>query len=242
VSTPSPERTRRSGDMPVFEHLEELRWRLIKALAAVAAGWALAFAFHQPILDWLIRPAGSTHFVFTAPAEMFVATLKVSFFAGLYVALPVVIYQLVAFVNPGLMPDERRWIVPITFGAFLLFTLGAAFSYFALLPAGLKFLIGFAPADIAPMLSVGTYLSFAAALLFAAGFVFQLPLVLLALALVGLITSGTLTRLRRVAWVLALALGAILTPSGDIFSQLMLAGALVVLYELSHLLIRAIGQ
>lgn len=228
--------------MSLLEHLEELRWRLIKSLAALAVGFAVCFAFNGPLITWLEYPAHGTKFVFTAPAEYFMASLKVAFFAGLYLALPVILYQVIAFVAPGLQTRERAWVIPITFGSFILFTLGGLFAYFALLPAGLHFLLGFAPGSVEPMLSIGTYLGFAASLLFAAGFIFELPLLLLALAWIGLLSSATLVKFRKGAMVAALAIGALITPSADIFSQLMLAGALVFLYELSVLLIRATGR
>lgn len=228
--------------MSLLEHLEELRWRLVKSLAALAVGFAACFGLNAPIITWLERPAHGVKFVFTAPAEYFMASLKVAFFAGLYMALPVILYQIIAFVAPGLQARERVWIIPVTIGSFVLFTLGGAFAYFALLPAGLHFLLGFAPATIEPMLSIGIYLGFAASLLFAAGFIFELPLLLLALSWIGILSSRTLVKFRKGAMVAALAIGALITPSADIFSQLMLAGALVFLYELSVLLIRATGR
>ncbi|HEY9897835.1 MAG TPA: twin-arginine translocase subunit TatC [Pantanalinema sp.] len=246
MSTPEHDqiamRDRLAGEMTFVEHLEELRWRIVKSLAALAAGFGLAFVYSRLLMAWLSVPAGDTRFIFTSPAEYFMASLKVAFFAGLYLALPVILYQLVAFVAPGLTPTERRWVLPVVAGSFLLFTAGGAFAYYALLPAGLHFLLGFAPSTVAPMLSIGTYLGFAASLLFASGFIFELPLVLLALAWIGVVSSAMLARFRKVAIVLALAIGAVITPSADIFSQLMLALALVLLYELSVWLIRLTGK
>lgn len=230
------------GEMTFVEHLEELRWRIVKSLVALLVGFVACFAFHRELMTWLSRPAGGVEFIFTAPGEYFMAALKVAFYGGLYLALPVILYQSLAFLAPGLTPHERRWVIPITLGSFLLFTAGAAFSYVLLLPAGLHFLLGFSPASIAPMLSIGTYLGFAAALVFAAGLVFELPLVLLALALVGILSSRMLAGFRRVAFVAALAVAALISPSGDIFSQVMLALALILLYELSVWLIRLTGR
>lgn len=234
--------SRPPDEMTFIEHLEELRWRIIKALLALVVGFVVSFVFNRQLLTWLSVPAGHVRFIFTSPAEYFMASLKVALFAGLYLSLPVILYQAIAFLAPGLTPTERRWVVPISLGSFLLFTLGAAFAYYALLPAGLRFLIGFAPASVTPMLAIGTYLGFAASMLFAAGFIFELPLVLLALAMIGVVSSGLLARFRRVAIVAALAIGAIITPSADIFSQVMLAGALILLYESSIWLIRFTGR
>lgn len=240
TQTPPPEHAR--GEMTFVEHLEELRWRIVKSLVALVVGFGVCFGFHRQLMAWLSAPAGDVSFIFTAPGEYFMTSLKVAFYGGLYLALPVILYQTLAFLAPGLTPHERNWVVPISIGSFLLFTAGAAFAYVLLLPAGLHFLLGFAPTAIAPMLSIGTYLGFAAALVFAAGFIFELPLVLLALALVGILSSATLARFRRAAMVAALAVAALISPSGDIFSQLMLAGALVLLYELSVWLIRLTGR
>lgn len=228
--------------MTFVEHLEELRWRIVKSLIALVLACLACFAVHRQLMTWLSMPAGDVSFIFTAPGEYFMASLKVAFYGGLYLALPVILYQVLAFLAPGLTPNERHWVVPIAAGSFALFTAGAAFAYVVLLPAGLHFLLGFAPTAIAPMLSIGTYLGFAAALVFAAGFIFELPLVLLAFALVGILSSALLARFRRVAYVAALAIAAVISPSGDLFSQLLLAGALMLLYELSVWLIRLTGR
>lgn len=240
MKVPQPEGA--PGEMTFVEHLEELRWRIVKSLVALVLGFIACFAVNRQLMTWLSMPAGDVSFIFTAPGEYFMASLQVAFYGGLYLALPVILYQVLAFLAPGLTNTERHWVVPIAAGSFLLFTAGAAFAYFLLLPAGLHFLLGFAPTAIAPMLSIGTYLGFAAALVFAAGFIFELPLVLLALALVGILSSAMLARFRRMAYVATLAIAALISPSGDIFTQLLLAAALVLLYELSVWLIRLTGR
>jgi sec-independent protein translocase protein TatC len=210
----------------------------------VAAGFGIAFAFHRQLITLLLEPAHRAaiahgSLVFTAPAEYFVAALKVSFFAGLFLALPVLLYQVMAFVSPGLTDKERRWAVPMSVAAAVLFGAGAAFSYFALLPVGFKFLVGFAPQDVVqPMLSVGSVLHFSTLFLFATGGVFQLPLVLLLMSLAGFVTSRQLARFRKMAVVGAFLVGALLSPSPDVFSQGLLAGALLGLYEISIVLMK----
>jgi sec-independent protein translocase protein TatC len=242
------------GEMSVFEHLEELRWRIIKSLAAVTVASAGVFVFNNPVIHALERPlhpeynvlGGGTgapvKLIFTSPGEYFMAVIKVALLGGLYLALPVILYQILAFVSPGLLPSERRWAVPIVIGAFVFFTIGVVFSYFLLLPTGLQFLVGFAPSDVQPLLTVGKYLGFAAGLLFATGLAFQLPLFLLGASVAGLVTSYFLARYRRQAFLLAFVLAAIITPSIDIFTQVMLAGALYGLFELSIFLIRLTGK
>lgn len=230
------------NEMTFLEHLEELRWRLLKTVVAVLLGAVLSFVFHQHLVTWLLKPAEGIELIFTAPAEYFMVTLRVAFFSGFYLALPVALYQLIAFVAPGLTPAERRWTLPMLVAAFLLFTAGALFSYLFLLPVGLKFLVGFAPAGINPLLSIGNYLGFAATLVFSAGLCFELPLVLFFLSLMGLVTSAKLTAFRRYFLIVALLVAAVVTPSPDVFTQGMLAIALMGLYELSILLVKAIRR
>ncbi|MNX21715.1 Sec-independent protein translocase protein TatC [compost metagenome] len=230
------------NQMTFLEHLEELRWRLLKTVSAIAVGTILAFVFHQQLVTWLLKPAAGIELIFTAPAEYFMVTLRVAFFAGLYLSLPVLLYQAIAFVAPGLTPSERRWTLPMLVAAFLLFTTGALFSYFFLLPVALKFLIGFAPEGISPLLSIGNYLAFAASLVFASGLSFELPLVMFFLSLMGLVTSPKLKEFRRYFIIVALTIAAVVTPSPDVFTQGILAIALMALYELGILLVQGIKR
>lgn len=225
------------NQMTFLEHLEELRWRLLRVVIAVLLGTVLAFIFHQPLVTWLLKPAEGIELIFTAPAEYFMVTLRVAFFTGIYLALPVLLYQSIAFLAPGLTSAERRWTLPMLVSAFLLFTVGALFSYFFLLPVGLKFLVGFAPEGIDALLSIGNYLSFSASLIFASGLAFELPLVLFFMSLMGLVTSAKLREFRRYFLIVALAIAAVVTPSPDIFTQLILGLALMGLYELSIMLV-----
>lgn len=240
--------------MSVIEHLEELRWRIVKAFSAVVVAAIGVFTFNNPIIQFLERPLkpGAMPFsstnspevvlIFTSPGEYFMAVVKVALLGGLYLALPVILYQVLAFIGPGLHPHERKWAMPTIVGAFVFFTIGLVFSYYFMLPAGLQFLVGFAPADVKPMLSIGKYLGFAAGLLFATGMAFQLPLFLLGASVVGVVTSYSLAKYRRQAFLGAFVLAAVLTPSIDIFSQVMMASALYALFEFSIILIRMTGK
>ena len=259
VTTPAaPPETPPAGaaepEMTVMEHLEELRWRIVKAVLAVAVAAVVVFIFNGPIIAFLERPlhpeanlfqagpASEVQLIFTSPTEYFMAVVKVALLGGLYLALPVILYQIMAFISPGLLPQERKWAIPTVVGGFLFFTVGMVFAYYLLLPAGLQFLVGFAPSEVRPLLSVGTYLGFAAGLVFATGLAFQLPLFLLGASVAGVLTSYSLARYRRQAFILAFALAALITPSIDIFTQVMLAGALYLLFEFSIFLIRMTGK
>ena len=230
------------NQMTFLEHLEELRWRLLKTVLAILAGTILSFVFHKPLVTWLLKPAEGIELIFTAPAEYFMVTLRVAFFAGLYLSLPVLLYQVIAFVAPGLTPAERRWTLPMLVSAFLLFTAGALFSYFFLLPVAIKFLVGFAPEGISALLSIGNYLSFAASLVFASGLSFELPLVMFFLSLMGLVTSAKLKDFRRYFIIVALVIAAVVTPSPDVFTQGILAIALMGLYEFGILLVKGLKR
>jgi sec-independent protein translocase protein TatC len=235
---------RAPGEMPLTDHLDELRWRILKSGLAIALGFTACFVYNKELIGWILQPAYKMailhgKLVFTAPAEYFVAALKVSFFGGIFLALPVLLYQIMAFVAPGLTPTERKWAFPMTVAGALLFTAGGAFSYYAMLPLGFKFLIGFAPQDVvSPMLTIGSVLSFSTIFLFATGAVFQLPLVMLLLSLMGVVSSAKLRKFRKIFVVVAFLVGALLSPSPDVFSQALLASALLVLYEFSIVLMR----
>jgi sec-independent protein translocase protein TatC len=240
-------------EMTVVDHLEEMRWRILKSLAAIAIAALAVFYFNKPIIVFLEAPlhmsvgpfAGappSVELIYTGPGEYFMSAVKVSLLGGLYLALPVVLYQLIAFVGPGLLPTERRWAVPTVLGAFVFFTIGMVFAYYLMLPAGLQFLIGFAPPEVKALLQIGKYLSFAAGLVFATGLAFELPLFLLMASALGIVTSYSLAKHRRSAFFVSFVIAAILTPSIDVFSQVMMAGALYALFELSIFLIRLTGK
>ncbi len=240
-------------EMSVVDHLEEMRWRIFKGLGAVTVTSIAVFVYNGPVIRILEAPlhapigpfggaAPHVELIFTSPGEYFMAAVKISLLGGVYLALPIVLYQLLAFVGPGLMPTERRWAIPTVLGAFFFFSLGMLFAYFLLLPAGLAFLIGFAPVEVKPLLQVGKYLGFAAGLVFATGIAFELPLFLLAASAIGVVTSYSLARHRRTAFFVSFVVAAILTPSIDVFSQVMMAGALYLLFELSIFLIRLTGK
>lgn len=224
--------------MSLIDHLEELRTRILKVLVVLVILFLVCFAFHEPLTRWLLLPADGVKLIFTSPEETFIASLRVAFLGSLYLGTPWIITQAIAFVFPGLTWSERRWVLPLGVFSFLLFSLGIFFSYYFLLPVGLKFLLGFGPHEVEPMLSIGKYLGFSATLLFATGLSFELPLVLLGCSLVGVVDSTRLRAYRHYAFLGAFVLGGVVTPSTDIFTQGLLAAALYSLYEVSIVVIR----
>lgn len=217
--------------MTIIEHLEELRARLLWAVASFAVATALSLLFVERILNLLIRPVGQV--VFLAPTEAFFVRLKVAALAGVFLSLPVVVYQIWRFVAVGLTRAERRYTLSLLPASVLLFVGGAAFAFFAILPVGVRFLLGYRTETLVPMISIGAYTSFATAFVLAFGLVFQLPIVILFLARLGIVTPATLAAGRRYALLGIVVASAILTPGTDVFSQLLMAVPTYLLYEAS---------
>lgn len=226
--------------MTIIEHLEELRRRLLIALAAFAVGTAVSFAFVEQIMAVLLRPVGRV--VFLAPTEAFFVRLKVAALAGVFLSLPVTLFQVWRFVSVGLTRTERRYALGLLPAAIILFAGGGAFAFLAILPVGVKFLLSYATPSLEPMISVQAYTSFATAFVLAFGLVFQLPIVILMLARLGVVTPAALAAGRKYALLGIVALSAILTPGGDVVSQLLMAVPTYLLYEASIWVARLAGR
>ncbi|MBP2653398.1 MAG: tatC [Firmicutes bacterium] len=224
------------AEMSLIDHLQELRRRLIISIAAIAVASGAAYFYAQELVHIITAPVGKMYYM--NPAEAFFSYLKVSVFAGFLVASPVVLYELWAFVVPALTKRERKASFILVPASVTLFFIGLIFAYFLVLPAGIRFFMGFATEDLQPMLSLGQYLSFVISFLLPFGFVFELPLVILVLAKLGLINSAYLAGKRKHILVLSFVVGAIISPTPDIFSQTMIAVPLLILYEVSILLVK----
>lgn len=228
LRTPPAEASR----MPITGHLEELRSRLIKVVWTVLGGMVLAYAVSDVLIGWLKRPLAADLYFFS-PTEAFWVTIKVSFFAGLFLSLPVVLYQIGRFVSPGLLPHERRLAVPFVLIGCLFFVLGLTFCYFVVAPFALNFLVGFGMQQgLKPVFSIGLYIDFLLKFLLAFGLVFELPLALTILAKLGLVTPQILSRNRRYAVLVNAILAAILTPTTDVFNMMLMMVPLLIFYEL----------
>ncbi|MFY9398240.1 MAG: twin-arginine translocase subunit TatC [Desulfomonilia bacterium] len=223
--------------LPINDHLEELRWRLIKCVIAVAVGFVATYAFKERIFEFLVEPLvkvlpEDSHLIYTSLPEAFITYLKVAFFAGLVLAAPVIFYQIWKFVMPGLYENERRYVVPFMLIATFFFLTGVSFAYFVLFPYGFQFFLGFQTDSIAAMPAMKDYLGFVMKLMIAFGLSFELPVVMFFLAKMGLVSPEGLKKQRKYAILIVFIVAAILTPP-DIISQIMLAIPLLVLYELS---------
>jgi len=232
--------------LPLTTHLQELRKRLVLSFIAVGAGFALCYAFSESIFDILsapllkMMPTGGS-LIFTSVAEAFFTYMKVAFIAGLILASPFVLYQVWAFVAPGLYRNEKKYVIPFVLAGSFFFAIGILFAYYVALPVGFKFLLGFATDFIKPLPSMKEYLSFSIKFLLAFGLIFEFPVVLVLLARIGVIDAKTLARQRKYAILLIFIFAAILTPP-DIISQVILAFPMIGLYELSILLSRIFGK
>lgn len=225
--------------MTIIEHLEELRMRLLIALAAFAVATALSFLFVDRLLAFLIRPVG--HLVFLGVTDAFFIRFKVAAMAGVFLSLPVVLFQIWRFIGIGLTRTERRYTLSLLPPAVLLFVAGAAFAFLAILPIAVRFLLSYQTPALQAMIAVGPYTSFATSLVLAFGLVFQLPIVILFLARLGIVTPASLAAGRRYAVLGIVVASALLTPGTDMVSQLMMAVPTYLLYEISIWIARVVA-
>ncbi|MBM4259321.1 MAG: twin-arginine translocase subunit TatC [Deltaproteobacteria bacterium] len=224
--------------MPLLGHLEELRWRLVKSLLAIAVAFIPSFMFVTTLFAFLLQPLHQLPdpppVVGLAPAEAFFAKLKVAFIAAIFAALPVIFYQLWQFVAPGLYQHEKRYVFPfVLFGSFF-FLLGAGFCYQVVLPVAYGFFLEeYKTIGVQATLRISEYFSFTSRMLLAFGVTFELPVLAFFFARVGIITHRTLLDFSRYAVVGIFIMAAVLTPGPDVASQLLLAGPLLLLYLVS---------
>ena len=219
----------------LFEHLEELRSRIIICLAAVFAATAASYFYSEKLLEILLRPVASEidKVYFFSPADAFLVRIKVSFLAGILVSSPVVLSQLWFFVSPALRVRERRIVIPLCFLTSALFLSGAFFCFYFVLPLALKFLVGMQTQVLRPMISIDSYVSFLSGMLLAFGVAFNVPVLILVLVFAGVLSSAFLNRYQRHAILLIFIAAAVLTPGPDIASQISLAVPLLLLFEMS---------
>jgi sec-independent protein translocase protein TatC len=233
-----------NNTQPFLAHLEELRKRLVVCAIAVGAGFVISYIFSKQLFSILtlpltkVLPPEST-LIFTSLPEMFIAYIKVALIAGIILAAPVIFYEIWMFIAPGLYRKEKRYFIPFVLFSTILFVVGSLFGYFVVFPYGFKFFISLATEDIQALPSVKQYFSFAIRLLLAFGLVFEMPIAVLFLTKIGLITPESMKKYRKFAILGSFILAAILTPP-DVATQLMMALPLIILYELSIFISRAV--
>jgi sec-independent protein translocase protein TatC len=220
----------------IIQHLEELRDRLIKSAIAVTVTTLLSFVFARQFLQLLIVPMGETPPVSSSPTTNIAVFTKVALISGVALAMPVLVYQLIGFVAPGLTRREKRYLYLILPGATLSFVVGIAFAYFVMLPTAIPFLKGFLSDIIEPTWFIDRYVSFITSLLFWVGLSFETPLLIFFLAKLGVVTPEVLSRYRKYAILVIAVLSAVITPTPDPFNMILVMGPLILLYEIGILL------
>ncbi|ADU51494.1 Sec-independent protein translocase, TatC subunit [Thermaerobacter marianensis DSM 12885] len=218
------------------EHLSELRLRIIYSGLAVAAGTAVGFVYAQPVMTWLIQRGPDVRLVALAPAEAFLVTLRIAVLLGLGLASPVLVYQALRFIWPGLTETERRYVRWYALPALVLFAAGLAFGLLVAVPMALNFLLGFNAGPIQRTLSVQAYVDFVTGMVWPFGFIFELPVVVGLLTEIGLLTPPFMAHLRKYALLVALVAAAFLTPTTDAITLLIFTAPLAGLYEVGYVL------
>jgi sec-independent protein translocase protein TatC len=223
--------------LPFTTHLEELRKRLIISAAAWLVGFLVCYSFSEQLFQFISEPVRNalpkgSSLVFINAIEPFFTYLKIGALAGLLVALPVIFWQIWAFVAPGLYSNEKKFAIPFVLASCLCFATGTYFGFVFVFPTIFTFLIkyGTGTGQITAMLSMGSYLSLSSKLLLAFGLVFELPIIIFFLARMGIVDHKWLSRNRKFALIIAFVVGAVLTPP-DVFSQAAIAIPFVLLYE-----------
>lgn len=223
-----------SGEMSLIDHLKELRNRAIIAMAALVIGVIVSFIFWRDIAEILIGPAKDHDPNFQlatfAATEAFFLSMKLSLYSGLVVASPVIIYEILMFVLPGLTAKEKKLILPSMFGVLFFLLLGIAFAYYVILPASLGFLLDFGGEDFQEIIQAGPYFSFTMRLILLVGISFEMPMVIALLARLGVVTARKVLGFWRYMVVIIFIIAAVVTPTPDPITQTFVAGPLVVLY------------
>lgn len=240
-------RERQSPDkMSFLEHLDELRSRLTKSLLSLVVAFAVCWGYHERIFHFLIQPLRHSfpdiRLIFTAPSEALLLYMKMTFFVGIFLAAPYILYQLWAFVSPGLYAHEKAYAVPFILFGSLFFVGGAAFGHYILFPVAFNFLGSFGGADVEFLPRISEYFSFYSWFLLGLGLVFQLPVVIFVLSRIGLVSAGFLLRQFKYAVLIAFVVAAVITPTPDMVTQTLLAVPMLGLYLLGILVAAVFGR
>ena len=229
------------SQMPILEHLHELRRRLFVAAVAVVVGAIVGFIFRDRLLDLIVEPyelaTGQSGLAFFEVGEAFSVSMKVALFGGVVLAAPIWLYEIWAFVTPALSKREKRWVIPIIITLVILFAAGVTFAYWTMERA-LDWLLGFGGERLTPVIGVNRYLNFAFRYLLVFGVAFLFPVFVFAAGAVGAVSSRQLRKGRRWAVLIIVTVGAIVTPTGDPLTLMLLSTPLYLLYEITIWLVR----
>ena len=225
------------GTMSITAHLEELRSRIIKSLLSIAAGSGVAYFFLDEITKFLTAPVGKLYYM--QPGEAFFTYLKIDIVAGFLIALPIIFFHVWQFFLPALTKSERAVLGLLVPASVILFFTGLAFAFFLILPIALKFFMGFSTEDLQTMFSFQNYFDFVLTFMLPFGFIFELPLIVIVLAQLGILTSEFLGKYRRIIFFVSFIIGAIITPP-DVISQIALALPVILLYEAGYRIVKHI--
>lgn len=232
--------------MSFLDHLEELRSRLLKSLIALALGFGVAWGYHEEIFHFMVRPLKQANptleLIATTPTEAIMLYMKMSFFVGIFIAAPFLLYQIWAFIAPGLYSHEKSYAIPFVMFGTLFFIAGAAFGHYYLFPVTLKFLGEFGGQDIKFMPRITEYYDFYSWFLLALGIVFQVPVIIFVLARIGIVTAGFLLRQFKWAVLLSFIVAAVVTPTPDMVTQTLLALPMIGLYLLGVVVAAIFGK
>jgi sec-independent protein translocase protein TatC len=232
--------------MTFLEHLEELRQRLVRSCIYLAGGFAVCWGFHEQIFHFLTEPMRKggfkDQFIFTSPAEALLLYMKMAFFVGIFVASPFVLYEIWAFISPGLYKNEKAWAIPFIGMGSTFFILGALFGQYYLFPVTFRFLGSFGGPDMRFLPKIDEYWSFYSWFLLGLGLVFQVPVIIFVLARIGLVTPRFLLRAWKWAVLGSFVVAAIVTPTPDVVTQTALAAPMIGLYALGVLVAWIFGK
>jgi sec-independent protein translocase protein TatC len=247
--------------MPFWSHLAELRKRIIWSVVWIVIGFGLCFNYSEDILKVLMWPMNSkltVHSAFpylslvpnmvqqklhyTTLIEPFWSHLKIALIAGVMLVFPLIMHQVWKFISPGLLPKERRYAGYFVLFSTLFFAIGVLFCLLLLLPFAIPFLLGYKTDNLIAIIKIGDYIDFVLKFILACGIVFELPLVIVLLSRMGIVTPDWLAKYRKYAFLASFILGAILTPTPDVFNQTLISIPIYLLYEIGILLSRLFGK
>ncbi len=232
--------------MTFLEHLEELRIRLVRSLIALVVGFIACFQFAERIFSFITEPLRKAYpdiqFIYTEATEAFFLYMKMSFFVGIFLAAPIILYQVWAFIAPGLYVHERKYVVPFILFGTVFFIMGGLFGHYILFPMTFQFLGEYGGATMKFMPKVSEYYSFYSWFVLGLGIVFQLPVVIFVLSRIGLVSAGFLARQFKYAFLASFVISAVITPGGDVVTQSVLAVPIIGLYVIGILVALLFGR